>query len=246
MKAIVLAGGEGTRLRPLSFYFQKCMMPLGRQGKPLMEYIVRLLCHHGICDVKVLVGAHAEQITNYFEDGSRFGARMTYHLDQPDLKGTGNAVLPALTAAGDEDVMIFYGDILSNIDLGRMLALHREAGADLTLALARDFPIPVGVADVTDADGPLATVHGFREKPRIDMPVNIGIYIVRAAAFADMRTEPDGVLDLNAHLIPRLIDEGGKVRGYLTNEFWYDVGSIERLEKLSDDMVASEMSFLLP
>ncbi|MDP6627018.1 MAG: sugar phosphate nucleotidyltransferase, partial [Methanopyri archaeon] len=74
MKAIVLAGGEGTRLRPLSFYFQKCMMPLGHQGKPLMEYIVRLLCHHDICDVKVLVGAHAEQITNYFEDGSRFGA----------------------------------------------------------------------------------------------------------------------------------------------------------------------------
>ena len=85
---VVLSGGEGKRLRPLSYYFQKCMIPIGSSQKPLLEYIVRLFGYYGISEIILLAGYKHEQIVNYFNEGTRFGVHVTYILDDPMLKGT--------------------------------------------------------------------------------------------------------------------------------------------------------------
>ena len=86
---VVLAGGEGRRLRPITYYFQKCMIPVGNHQKPLLEYILRLLKMHGIVDLKMLVGYKHEQIVNYFGDGGRLGVNIEYFLDEPSIGGSG-------------------------------------------------------------------------------------------------------------------------------------------------------------
>ena len=174
---VVLCGGKGTRLRPLTYYFQKVMIPVGGKQKPLLEYVVRLLSYHGIRDVVLLVNYKAEQIKNYFDDGKRFGVSIQYVMDDPSLKGTGGAILNAFrhgAISKDDTFVVYYGDILSNIDLSDMLRFHREKGSVATVGLSRRFTVRVGVADL-DGDG---RVRGFVEKPELEISINIGILIL--------------------------------------------------------------------
>ena len=92
---IILSGGEGKRLRPLTYYFQKCMIPIGSRQKPLFEYVVRLLAYHDVRDITLLVGYKHEQITNYFNGGERFRVRLDYLNDDPNLKGSGGSLINA-------------------------------------------------------------------------------------------------------------------------------------------------------
>jgi len=92
---IILSGGEGKRLRPLTYYFQKCMIPIGSRQKPLFEYVVRLLAYHDVRDITLLVGYKYEQITNYFNGGERFRVRLDYLNDDPNLKGSGGSLINA-------------------------------------------------------------------------------------------------------------------------------------------------------
>ena len=142
VKGVILCGGKGKRLRPLTYYFQKTMIPVGKNQKPLLEYIVKLFRHHGIRDVVLLVGYKHEQIVNYFENGSRFGVKINYVQDAEDLKGTGGALLNAFRKGvfeNTETLLIYYGDILSNINLSKMLEHHWEMGAEATLAVATKY-----------------------------------------------------------------------------------------------------------
>src|SRR4030042_2789679 len=146
-----MAGGLGTRFRPLTEYFQKCMIPIGEQQKPIMEYIVRLFGHHKVDDLVLLVGCKHRQIENYFNHGQRFSVSMRYVLDDPNFKGSANALLNAYRqgAVGKGDTLIiYYGDIVSNIDLRGMLRFHSEQGAVATIALAPSFVVNVGVAEI--------------------------------------------------------------------------------------------------
>ncbi|MFQ6054138.1 MAG: sugar phosphate nucleotidyltransferase, partial [Candidatus Bathyarchaeia archaeon] len=117
LKGVILAGGQGTRFRPLTYYFQKCMIPVGVEQKPVLEYIIRLFRFHEIRDVVLLVGYKHRQIRNYFDDGARFGVNLQYVVDRPEFKGSANALLNAyhLGAISEEDCVIaYYGDIISN------------------------------------------------------------------------------------------------------------------------------------
>jgi len=235
--AAVLCGGEGSRLRPLTFYFQKAMIPVGSSQRPLLEYVVRLLKMHGICDILFLVNYKYEQILNYFGDGSRFGLRIDYLVDRGDRRGTGWAVLNAYERGlfeGRVDVLVYYGDILSNIDLTGMLKAHRDSKAYATVAVSKGYRLPVGVAYV---DG--FRVIGFEEKPLIDIPVCIGIVVFKAEAlnmlYGDFVESRE--LDTMSHLIPRLIGLGKPVNAYMTGCFWYDLGSTEKYEKLDHSLV---------
>src|SRR4030042_188421 len=146
-----MAGGLGTRFRPLTEYFQKCMIPIGDHQKPILEYIVRLFGHHRVDDLVLLVGYKHQQIVNYFDHGQRFSVSMSYVLDDPKLKGSANALLNAYRqgALGKGDTLvIYYGDIVSNIDLRDMRRFHSEQGAVATIALAPSFVVNVGVADM--------------------------------------------------------------------------------------------------
>ncbi|NIR86107.1 NTP transferase domain-containing protein, partial [Candidatus Bathyarchaeota archaeon] len=118
VKGLVFCGGTGVRLRPITYYFQKTMLPIGSKQKPLLEYVIRLLKFHGIKDLALLVDYKAEQIQNYFDDGSRFDVKISYVHDDPKLKGTAGSMLNAYkhgVVDVDDTLFMYYGDILTNM-----------------------------------------------------------------------------------------------------------------------------------
>lgn len=247
VKGVIMAGGLGTRFRPLTEYFQKCMIPIGEQQKPILEYIVRLFGHHRVDDLVLLVGYKHQQIENYFDHGQRFSVSMSYVLDDPKLKGSANALLNAYRqgALGRGDTLvIYYGDIVSNIDLRDMLRFHGEQGAVATIALAPSFVVNVGVADM---EGPW--IRSFKEKPTLPSAVSIGILVLDGSVMEEMeRLHGQGdfeSFDIMGDVVQYLVDRGRKVAGYRTDCFWYDMGSIERYEKLSNDRISEELGYLL-
>lgn len=238
VKGVVLCGGEGARLRPLSYYFAKAMVPIGRSQRPLLEYILRLMARHGIRDVVLLVGYKAEQISNYFDDGERFGVRLSYVHDKPGCEGTGGALLNAYhegAVSVDEELLVYYGDILSDIDLTKMFEEHRRAEATATLALASGHQVPVGTAKIGEGGRVVELV----EKPVLDIAVTIAVMILEGAALRDLEVLAGGKKkpDLMGDLVPALIKSRKVVHSYMHNSFWYDVASTERYEKLDHETV---------
>ena len=234
---VILCGGEGKRLRPLTYYFQKTMIPIGKRQKPLLEYIVKLLKYHGIYDIAMLVGYKSEQIINYFEDGSRFNMKITYVRDPDDLKGSGHAILNAYNKGlfnGFRNLLIYYGDILSDINLRELMDKHLKYNADSVLAVASRYQLPVGVVEA-EGDKVLKMV----EKPWIDIYATIGILTLSVDALERVNklygkyTE----LDIMTHIIPKLIEWEGNVLVYRHDGYWYDVGSTEKYEKIDNDKI---------
>lgn len=245
VKGLILCGGPGKRLRPITYYFQKAIMPVGTRQKPLLEYVVRLLKFHGIRDLVLLVDYKAEQIINFFGDGSKFNVRVTYVRDDPKSKGTAGSILNAYknNAIGDDDtLLVYYGDILTNMNIRSFLAYHEEKKASATVALASGFTIRVGLADM-DRDG---RIRGFIEKPKLEKPVSIGIVALKGETIGDMKRlmEKKQELDLMGDVIPSLIKNEEKVYGYVSDAFWYDIGSIEAYEKLEPKTVEGMFSYL--
>ena len=238
VKGIVLCGGKGTRLRPLTHYIQKTMVPVGLKQKPLLEYVVQLFKFHGIKELVFLVNYKAEQIMNYFGDGSRFGVKISYVEDDPNSKGTGGAVLTAYNKGeldNVETLLVYYGDIITNMDLTDLLQYHRNKQAWGTVALSSGFKVRVGLANV-DNEG---KVLGFEEKPTLKKPVSIGISVLKGELLEQMKVlkgdKPE--LDLMGEVFPHLLKVGKSVYGYVSNAFWYDVLSTEALEKLDPQLV---------
>lgn len=245
VKGLILCGGPGIRLRPITYYFQKAMIPIGLKQKPMLEYVVRLLKFHGIMDLYFLVNYKAEQVTNYFDDGSRFGVTVSYLHDDPMFKGTGGSVLNAYDKGllnADDQFVVYYGDILTTMNIKDMLNYHRKKKTVATVALASGFTVRVGLADMEEN----GKIRGFVEKPKLEKPVSIGILVFKGETLEDMK-ELKGTkrsLDLMKDVIPHLIEIGKPVYGYLSDAFWYDVGSIEAYEKLNHKQVENMMSYL--
>ena len=238
VKGLILCGGEGARLRPLTYYFQKSMIPIGSKQRPLLEFIVRSLKQNEITDICLLVGYKSEQVCNYFDDGSRFGVKIAYVHDRPEYKGTGGAVLNAYKQGlirREEILLVHYGDILSNANLTEMLKEHLVSEAEATVALSRGYQIPVGVAELNGG-----RVVKLVKKPSLDVLVGIGIMALEGNVLGDLEglhREGEEV-DLMRDLLPILMKNGRHVRGYVTDAYWYDVGSTERYEKLDNDSLA--------
>jgi len=234
---VVFAGGEGKRLRPLTYYFQKCMIPIGHSQKPLLEYILIQLMKHNVKDYRFLVGYKHEQIENYFNNGTRFGVNIEYFLDDPTLLGSGGALLNAARngAFADDDILLlYYGDILSNIDLSAMVMQHVESKSVATLAVTKGYEVSVGVAKI---DG--VTVVDWEEKPSLPLFAGIGIVVLSTRVIGELEklvSEHENV-DLMGNLIPFLLSRGEKVEAFLTDAFWYDVGSTEKYEKLENGLL---------
>jgi mannose-1-phosphate guanylyltransferase len=221
------------------------MIPIGRRQKPLLEYIIRLLHRHGVKDITLLVGYKHEQIENYFDDGSRFGVKISYVRDSPDFAGTGGALLNAYLQGmlSQNTILIYYGDILSNIDLTDMLRQHGETRATATLAVSAKYQLPVGVVEVQGT-----RIVGVREKPQLDMLVGIGILALEERALEELRHlgEKTRRLDIMSHLLPHLVMKGEPVHAYITDAFWCDVGSIESYEKLRGEAIEKYFEGMLP
>ena len=244
VKGAVLCGGKGTRLRPLTYYFQKTMIPVGSKQKPLLEYVIRLLKHHGVREMALLVNYKAEQIINYFEEGSRFGVKLEYVWDEPGFKGNGGALYNAYRKGvfnGYSDVLVYYGDIVTDLDISSLLERHFKVDAVATIALSTRYTVSVGVAEVKNG-----RIVRLVEKPPLSKPVVIGVLVLKTAAL-DILGEmvaDRGEADIMGDLIPLLIERGHRVEAYLTDAFWYDVGSTERYEKLDPKTVDEKLGFL--
>jgi len=243
-KAAILCGGEGTRLRPLSSYFQKTMIPIGHSRRPLLEYSVRLMVYHGIRDLTLLCGYKAEEIENYFGDGARFGARIRYSMDPKPSAGSAQALMNAIKGGkvgSFDDLIVYYGDVLSLLDAKALLRHKHKSRAAASLVLSRNFTIPVGVAEVRKD-----RVTGFAEKPRVNMNVTMGCLAISKSCIPILKEATLGGAskDLMTHFVPKLIGSGLKVVPYFMEGFWYDVGTTEAYERLDVRMLEESFKFL--
>ncbi len=245
VKALVLCGGKGTRLRPITYYLQKTMIPVGYEQRPLLEYIVRLFKFHGITDITFLVNYKAKQIQNYFANGARFDVKIRYVHDVQSLKGTGGSVINAYRQgifSKKETVLVYYGDIITNINLKDFMDFHKKMKAAATVALASGFVVRVGLANIEEE----GKIQGFIEKPQLEKPVSIGILAFAGRVMSDAKrlAKEKLTVDLMGDIIPHLIQTGKPVYGFVSDAFWYDVGSTEAFEKLDKKKVKDTMSFL--
>jgi mannose-1-phosphate guanylyltransferase len=213
------------------------MIPIGTKQKPLLEYIVHHFKRNGISDLIMLVGYKYEQIENYFGDGGRFGVNIEYFLDDPNIAGSGGSVLNAFKKGAFEDsdaILVYYGDIISSIDLSELINQHISKGAAATLAVTKGYEIPVGVAKVKEDK-----VIEWEEKPEIDIFAGIGIVVLGPESLEILNNIGKGQqkIDLMGDLIPSLIESGKRVEAYATEEYWYDVGSTEKYEKIDNSLI---------
>lgn len=244
-RAAVLCGGRGERLKPLSDYFQKVMIPVGPKKLPLLAYIIKLISHHGITKISLLTGYRSADIRYYFGDGSQHGVELTYSEDRKDLKGSLNALANAVengTIAKCDELLIYYGDVLTDLDISSLIATHRRKKADTTLVLARGYTLPVGTAKV-GRDG---LVSAFREKPDLDLSVTTGCMLVGPKAMALMvKLAGTKKTDLMTHFLPELLRAKSRVTAFYTAKEWYDVGTVSSFEKLNDELGRHPLSYLI-
>ncbi|MFC4330994.1 sugar phosphate nucleotidyltransferase [Streptomyces andamanensis] len=233
MKAVVMAGGEGTRLRPLTSSLPKPLLPVA--DRPVMEHVLRLLGRHGIDDVVVTVQFLATLVENHFGDGTDLGMRITYaHEDQP--LGTAGSVRNAADALAGEPFVVISGDALTDIDLGAAIRSHQDNDALVTVVLTRvPDPLEFGIT-VLDEQG---RVERFLEKPTWGQvftdTVNTGIYIMRPDILDHVA--PDTAVDWSGDVFPRLLAEGLPLYGYVADGYWEDIGSHDSYLKAQTDVL---------
>lgn len=231
ISAFILAGGRGTRFHPYTELFPKPMIPVGEEEKPVLEYIVEWLSSYGVRDIVLLVGHRWRYIYNYFGDGSRFGVKIKYSLDEEDgYNNTGGAILKAirrgLTA---ERFLIWYGDILATVNVKDLLEYHASKNSDVTLVVTSTYKLPVGVAEI----GEDMSIHRLVEKPEINIYATVGIGVAERKIFeSDIEASLGKNFDFMGDFIPFLIKTGRKVYAYIYKGEWWDVGSLERYKKI--------------
>lgn len=230
---VVLAGGKGTRLRPLTAVFPKPLVPLG--DKPIIEILLRRLAASGFRKVVLCNGYLAELVVAVCGDGSKFGLSVEYVQEEEPLGTAG-----PLSLVGDtsDPVLVMNGDLLTTMDFTKMLASHVEKSADATIAVfKRDVPIDFGVID-SDEGG---LFRGYREKPVFHFEVSMGVYMlgskavkaVRRGAYMDM---PDLILDVQRR--------GGLVNCYREDCFWLDIGRMDDYALAQEEFERNEALFL--
>lgn len=221
MKTIILLAGHATRMRPLTDYLNKGMIPL--EGRPLVEYVVAQLVRNGLCDLIFAVTRFPEQLRNHFGDGSRFGAAIEY-FDRPEPSGTAGEIhaMREVIPPG-ESFLVHYGDILHNMDLRAMCEQHKRALPAATIGLVTNVPVHAGVAEL-GADGQLVS---FVEKPPLEKPCHAAVDIFGPAVWEYLAPGADFGYDV----IPEMIRSGETVMGFLDEHAWWmDVGRISDLD----------------
>jgi dTDP-glucose pyrophosphorylase len=226
LSAVVMAGGFGTRLRPLTDDLPKPMLPLG--DCPLMEHIVNQLRDAGIRQVKVTTHYKPEAITSYFGDGQNFGVNIDYLHEEHPL-GTAGAL--GLMPPPQGPLLVMNGDILSRVNFRSMLEFHRECGAMLTLGVRLyEHQVPYGVIE---SDG--VAVKQLTEKPTLRLFVNAGIYLLEPEVYAYIRRPVTERFDMT-DLIKHLLNAGERVINFPINEYWRDIGQHADYEHALEDM----------
>lgn len=236
MKAVIMAGGLGTRLRPLTCQVPKPMVPV--VNRPILEHIVLLLKKHKIKDILLLLYHLPQSIQNHFGDGSRFGVRIDYLIPNADY-GTAGAVKQAAARMKDS-FLVVSGDVITDLDLTRFLQFHREKAGLISIALSRvTNPAPFGIV-ITDKDG---KVNRFLEKPSwgeiFSDTVNTGIYALHPRALKFIPEDKEYYFARD--LFPTLVAENRAIYGFNGGCYWKDVGDLDTYRQVHWDWFAGQI-----
>jgi mannose-1-phosphate guanylyltransferase/phosphomannomutase len=241
VKAVIMAGGEGTRLRPLTSNVPKPMMPL--VNEPMMEHIVRLLKQHGFDEIVVTVAFLANHIRAYFGDGSDHGVRMVYATEETPL-GTAGSVRNAMDEL-DERFLVISGDVLTDVDLSAIVQAHDERKALATIGLVRvEDPLEFGIV-ITREDG---SIERFLEKPSwgqvFSDTINSGIFVLEPEIFDHIA--PDRPVDFSSEVFPALLDQGLPLYGSVAEGYWEDVGTLDAYLRAHKDILDGRVQVDIP
>jgi mannose-1-phosphate guanylyltransferase/phosphomannomutase len=234
VKAVVMAGGEGTRLRPMTASQPKPMLPVA--NKPIMEHVLRLLRRHGFTETIVTVQFLASMVRNYFGDGEDFGMSLQYATEETPL-GTAGSVKNAEDALRDEPFLVISGDALTDIDLTEVVRFHKDSGALVTVGLTRvPNPLEFGIV-IADEDG---RIQRFLEKPTwgqvFSDTVNTGIYVMQPEVLAELN--PGETADWSGDIFPRMLERDAPLYGYVADGYWEDIGTLDSYIKAQADVLS--------
>lgn len=217
MKAVILAGGKGTRLRPYTSVFPKPLMPLGDENSmPIMEVVVRQLVRFGFDDITVITGYLTELIEAFFGDGRKFGAKISYQREVTPLGTAGGLTL---VQRPEDSVLVINGDILTTLDFGAMYQFHQDGKAGATIAsYPREVRIDFGVLEFAKEPHILS---GYREKPEFSFQVSMGVYILAPKAWDFLA--PGRTLQM-PDLLENMRKAGTPVHCFQQPCYWLDIG----------------------
>ena len=242
MKAMVMAAGLGTRLRPLTDFLPKPMMPVA--NRPVLHHLLNLLRRHDVTEVGINLHAFPEMIQRYFGDGAALDMSILWS-EEPELLGTAGGTKKLQDYWGDETILITSGDGLHDVDLTALLGHHQRTGALATLTV-KPVPDPssYGVV-ILDRD---TRVRGFQEKPRRDEArsdlANCGIYVIEPQLLE--RIPPGTFYDFGEDVWPNLVAAGEEVYAYTTMAYWNDVGDLDELRNTILDAVLGHVRVDIP
>lgn len=236
MKAILLVGGAGTRLRPLTYVVPKCLLPVG--GKPLLERTMKYLEGHGITEFVLCVAYLKKQIIDAFGNGSSLGFRIEYAEADSPLGTAGQ--LKTASGLVKETFLAMNGDIVTNLSVSKMVATHKQKGGVATIAL-KEFGVRIPYGHiVVEKSG---RVTAFEEKPTLSYMANAGVYVMEPRVFDEI---PSGrTVSLETEVFPQLITKGEVVNSYFESAYWADVGSMADFERVNNEATA-DPSIIFP
>ena len=224
VRAVIMAGGLGTRLRPLTEHVPKPLLPLG--DRSVVERLITQLHDAGVRHVAVVTHYRGDQIRERLGDGQALGVTVTY-VDEDRPLGTAGAL--ALMELPGVPILVVNGDILTNVDLRAMLEYHRENAADVTIGVRRyELNVPFGVVDI---EGP--NVRGVREKPAMHVFVNVGMYLMKPTMHSYLQA---GAACDMPELVNRLIRAGRSVVSFPVVGYWLDIGRMTDYEQAQADL----------
>ena len=231
LKAAILAGGEGIRLRPLTYLYPKVMMPLG--GKPLLEYTIDYLKEYGVDEIVLCVAYLRNRIKEYFHNGEEFGIRITYaEADHP--LGTAGQLLTARKFL-TETFLAMNGDILSSLNLRDLSETHNVSRNTATIAVKKlSTEVPFGRVELDNG----FRMISFQEKPALTYLANAGIYVMSPRIF-DYIKMPPVPIDLERDVFPAMIASGERIVGYTKEAAWSHLGTVADLERIEKEMFAN-------
>jgi len=236
MQALILVGGEATRLRPLTCNTPKSMVPV--MNTPFLEHVIRWLASHGIKDIILAQGHLPKPMQDYFQDGSRFGVKLIHALEKQPM-GTAGAVKNAeqyLT----ENFLVLNGDIFTDLNISAMYQFHQDRRAKATIALTPvDDPTAYGLIETASG----GRITRFMEKPSWDQVttnmINAGTYILEKEVLKHIPAQTN--FSFERQLFPQLLEQGSAIFGYSSSAYWIDIGTPEKYLQLHRDLMRGEV-----
>lgn len=226
MKAVILAGGKGRRLRPYTTVFPKPLMPIG--DKPILEIILNQLQHHGVDEAIIAVGHLPELIMAFFGNGSKFDINISYSKEQEPLGTAG--CLGLMKEKLDEPFLMMNGDILTNLSFSDFFNFHLKSEAIASIALTRrNVHIDFGVIEIDGNN----EIIGYDEKPDLHYLVSMGIYAFNADVLEYI--EKNTYLDF-PDLVKNLLSQGEKVKAFLFDDYWLDIGRMDDYSRANNEI----------